>query len=190
MNYAIPCYEIHKSEKDTRTTMYSCTVEIGGIKYIGAAASTKKESEKKAARTALLAIAGPISEDQAGNSIYTVIPQKKKVPDPIISTPETKAAHKSKKARFKKKYPNKKWAKRKDNSTGEGLGVTDTGSVINTNGQGGVEGSTTDTVGPQRLGSGSTETMTARNTDNGNTDNARVPVDGCNDGVPTIMNVD
>ncbi|KAL8496359.1 hypothetical protein ACS0TY_020173 [Phlomoides rotata] len=220
MNYAIPCYEIRKDEKEGRTPMYSCTVDIGGIKYIGASASTKKEAEKKAARTALLAIqtAGPVNEDQAGNSIYTVIPQKKKVPDPIISTQETKAAHKPKKGRFKK-YLDKKRANRTDNSTGDRLGVTDAVSLEsdNMNRQGGVDGSTIDTVGsqgktnggpdictegqklessaaniiaPHGIGSGYTETVTASSTYNGNTEIARVPVDGCNDGGSTIMNVD
>lgn len=110
MNYAIPLYECQKDEKRGRVPMYSCVVEIGGIKYIGAAAGTKKEAEIKAARTALLAIqsSGFVSANQAGSSVYTVVPQKKKVPDLGISTQETAAALKPKKGRFKKQQQRKK----------------------------------------------------------------------------------
>ncbi|KAK6163543.1 hypothetical protein DH2020_000407 [Rehmannia glutinosa] len=103
MNYAIPLYECHKDEKQGRTTMYSCVVEIGGIKYIGASASTKKEAEIKAARTAMLAIqsAPSASADQMANSIYTVVPQKKRVPDMGIGTQDATSASKPKKGRFK-----------------------------------------------------------------------------------------
>lgn len=55
MNYAIPCYTTSKNGVPGKLT-FACTVEIGGIRYIGAAAKTKKEAEIKAARTALLAI--------------------------------------------------------------------------------------------------------------------------------------
>lgn len=54
MNYAIPSYICNKSSSGA--TPFTCTVEIGEIKYIGAAVRTKKEAEIKAARTALLAI--------------------------------------------------------------------------------------------------------------------------------------
>ena len=54
MNYAIPLYTC--TQYNSGDFPYSCTVEIGGIQYIGAAARTKKEAEIKAARTALLAI--------------------------------------------------------------------------------------------------------------------------------------
>lgn len=56
MNYAIPSYKCTKQEEGAHP--FICTVEIGGIQYIGAAARTKKEAEIKAARTALLAIKG------------------------------------------------------------------------------------------------------------------------------------
>ncbi|XP_051113525.1 double-stranded RNA-binding protein 1-like [Andrographis paniculata] len=111
MNYAIPLYECHKDEKRGKAPMYSCSVDIGGIKYIGAATTTKKEAEIKAARTALLAIqsSGSISADQAGSSsVYSVIPQKKKVSDLGISVQETAAALKPKKGRFKKQQQKKK----------------------------------------------------------------------------------
>ncbi|XP_057806375.1 double-stranded RNA-binding protein 1-like [Salvia miltiorrhiza] len=120
MNYAIPLYECRKEEKEGKMPMYSCVVEIGSIKYIGASAGTKKEAERKAARTALLAIqtAVPISEDHTDNSIYTVIPQKKKASDLAISSQETKASLKSKKGRFKKQYRKRRRPAKRDDSAG------------------------------------------------------------------------
>lgn len=56
MNYAIPSYICTKQASGVAP--FVCTVEIGGIRYIGAAARTKKDAEIKAARTALLAIQG------------------------------------------------------------------------------------------------------------------------------------
>lgn len=136
MNYAIPLYECRKEEKEGRMPMYSCVVEIGGIKYIGASASTKKEAEIKAARTALLAIqtAVPISEDHTGNSIYTVIPQKKKASDLAISSQETKAPLKPKKGRFKKQFQKKKRPAKRYDST-RGMAPLE----INPDGQAGVD---------------------------------------------------
>ncbi|KAL2239322.1 UNVERIFIED_CONTAM: Double-stranded RNA-binding protein 1 [Sesamum indicum] len=173
MNYAIPLYECHKEEKQGRMPMYSCVVEIGGIKYVGAAASTKKEAEIKAARTALLAIqsAASVSQDQTGTSVYTVIPQKKKVSDLGISTQETAAALKPKKCRFKNQ-PRKKRHVKKGNSfqgtsslevntngqAGEGLVVTDSmsspnnmagGFEVNIAERAGVEVNATDAIGSQ-----------------------------------------
>lgn len=135
MNYAIPLYECRKEEREGRISMYSCVVEIGGIKYIGASATTKKEAEIKAARTALLAIqtAVPVSEDHTSNSAYTVIPQKKKASDLAISSQETKAPLKPKKGRFKKQYRKKRRPTNKDGSTG---GTTHL--EVNTDGQAGV----------------------------------------------------
>ncbi|KAI3450717.1 hypothetical protein Pfo_007382 [Paulownia fortunei] len=174
MNYAIPLYECHKDEKQGRTPMYSCVVEIGGIKYIGASASTKKEAEIKAARTAMLAIqsAAYVSEDHTGNSVYTVIPQKKKVSDIGISTQETTAALKPKKGRFKKQQRKNRRAVKRANSVqgttclevntdgqaGVGSGGTDAvssqnnlsgGFEVNMDGQAGVEVDAIDAVGPQ-----------------------------------------
>ena len=56
MNYAIPSYIC--SKQTSGVAPFGCTVEIGGIQYIGAATRTKKDAEIKAARTALLAIQG------------------------------------------------------------------------------------------------------------------------------------
>ncbi|PIN00099.1 hypothetical protein CDL12_27402 [Handroanthus impetiginosus] len=116
MNYAMPLYQCRKRETLGQSTTFACTVEVGGIKYVGAAASTKKEAEIKAARIALLAIqssAAPVSEDHAAkSSTYTVIPQKKKVNDLGISTQETAAALKPKKGRFKKQQRKRHFMKR------------------------------------------------------------------------------
>ncbi|KAF3338838.1 double-stranded RNA-binding protein 8-like protein [Carex littledalei] len=56
---------------------FFCSVEIGDIQYIGAAATTKREAQIKAAHTALLAIQG---QENAKNSAsqYTVLPTRKK----------------------------------------------------------------------------------------------------------------
>lgn len=115
MNYAIPLYECHLDNKSGRKPMYSCVLDIGGIKYIGASATTKKEAEIKVARTALLAIKSTTSafEDEVG--YHTVLPHKKKATDLGISTQETAAALKPKKGRVKKKQWKKKRAIEKCN---------------------------------------------------------------------------
>jgi dsRNA-specific ribonuclease len=59
MNYGYPSYIWDKQTSGVGPSI--CTVEIGGIKYIGAAAHTKKEAQIKAAQTALLAIQGIFS---------------------------------------------------------------------------------------------------------------------------------
>lgn len=112
MNYAIPLYQCQKDETPGRVASFSCTVEIGGIRYIGAAARTKKEAEIKAARTALLAIqssASQSAEKPFSNSQLTVIPCKKRGIELVVGTEE--AANnlpKAKKARLKKKVLKKK----------------------------------------------------------------------------------
>ncbi|KAL4595442.1 hypothetical protein ACB092_12G091500 [Castanea dentata] len=81
MNYAIPLYQCQKDETPGRVSLFSCTVEIGGIRYIGAAAKTKKEAEIKAARTALLAIqssTSQLSDKSVHKTQLTVIPSKKR----------------------------------------------------------------------------------------------------------------
>lgn len=109
MNYAIPLYVCLKDESQGRDTLFSCTVDIGGMKYIGAAAKTKKEAEIKAARIALLAIQSSPScsnETPLRNSVYTVIPSKKNGTDPGISTQESLKP--KKKGLFKKKPQRKR----------------------------------------------------------------------------------
>ncbi|KAL3850301.1 hypothetical protein ACJIZ3_012183 [Penstemon smallii] len=211
MNYAMPLYECYKEEKKQgRAPMYSCTVEIGGTKYIGASASSKKEAEIKAARTALLAIqsAPYFSEDHTGNSIYTVIPLKKKVSDLGISTQETSAALKPKKSRFKKQQKRKCASKRACFAKGtmaseqeanlNGLasletGVSDDsgtqekeagGFEVNIDGQAVVETSVTNVVSFQ-LGTDSghgvvetTANVSYEEFYNGNMENSLVQVDG------------
>lgn len=111
MNYAMPLYLCKKDEKPGRLSSYSCTVEIGGIRYIGASARTKKEAEIKAARTALLAIessASHSSEKQFGPSKFTVVPCKKRGAEPIGKVDETSKVPKTKRTRFKRKPPRKK----------------------------------------------------------------------------------
>ncbi|CAN4122395.1 unnamed protein product [Withania somnifera] len=105
MNFAIPQYECRRHTAEGKLITFSCTVEVGGMRYIGAAARTKKEAEIKAARTALLAVQssglGP-NNKPIDYSVYTVIPMKK-VTDVGISIQESVAALKPKKAKFKKK---------------------------------------------------------------------------------------
>ncbi|XWS25389.1 hypothetical protein CRYUN_Cryun27aG0064400 [Craigia yunnanensis] len=106
MNYAIPVYQCQKDEAPGRLPHFSCTIEIGGIRYIGAAAKTKKEAEIKAARTALLAIQSSTSElsnKALGNSQLTVIPCRKRAMETTSNPDETVNLPKAKKTRFKKK---------------------------------------------------------------------------------------
>ncbi|KNA09382.1 hypothetical protein SOVF_154040 [Spinacia oleracea] len=103
MNYAIPTYICHKDD-DTpgKKSSFYCTVEIGGIKYIGASARNKKEAEIKVARTALLAIRSSRtveSQDIDGKPKYTVVPGKRKMPE---KGETDKVKKKPKKFRFKK----------------------------------------------------------------------------------------
>lgn len=101
----MPSYQYKKVETQGRMTLFSCTVEIGDIRYIGAAARTKKEAEIKAARTALLAIQmstpHPL-EKPIDNSQLTVIPCKKRGTDTNISE-ETTDTPKVKKSQFRKR---------------------------------------------------------------------------------------
>ncbi|GAV66846.1 dsrm domain-containing protein [Cephalotus follicularis] len=108
MNYAIPLYQCQREEVPGRVPHFSCTVEIGGIRYIGAAAKTKKEAEIKAARTALLAIQLSSSDDNlGGNSQYTVIPCRKRGIE-LANNTEAANVPKAKKARFRKKMLKRK----------------------------------------------------------------------------------
>ncbi|PON89842.1 Double-stranded RNA-binding domain containing protein [Trema orientale] len=111
MNYAIPLYQCQKDEGPGRATLFSCSIEIGGIRYIGAAAKTKKEAEIKAARTALLAIQSSASEfynKEIENAQLTVLPCKKRSAESNVNAEDTPNVPKPKKARFKKKTFKKK----------------------------------------------------------------------------------
>ncbi|KAK4571950.1 hypothetical protein RGQ29_030374 [Quercus rubra] len=103
MNYAIPLYQCQKDETPGRVSLFSCTVEIGGIRYIGAAAKTKKEAEIKAARTALLAIqssTSQLSDKSVHKTQLTVIPSKKRGTELSALNEEPENVPKAKKPRF------------------------------------------------------------------------------------------
>ncbi|TKY74430.1 Double-stranded RNA-binding protein 1 [Spatholobus suberectus] len=111
MNYAMPMYQCKKDETPARASVFSCTVDIGGILYIGGAAKTKKEAEIKAARTALLAIqssASHASQNQVGHSQLTVIPSRKRPTESVAVADENSNPPKPKKARFKRKSSKRK----------------------------------------------------------------------------------
>ncbi|XP_023545931.1 double-stranded RNA-binding protein 1-like [Cucurbita pepo subsp. pepo] len=111
MNFAIPLYQCKKDDSSGRTPLFSCTVEIGGIRYIGAAAKTKKEAEIKAARTALLAIQScptSLPENSVNQVQLTVIPCKRKEAADCSVKPKTAGAPRIKKGRFKKVVSKKK----------------------------------------------------------------------------------
>ncbi|KAJ6709645.1 DOUBLE-STRANDED RNA-BINDING PROTEIN 1 [Salix koriyanagi] len=138
MNYAIPLYECQKDETPARGHVFKCTVEIGGIRYIGASAKSKKEAEIKAARTALLAIQLSGSDKQSGNSQLTVIPCRKRGVE--ASFQEVENAPKPKKTRFKKKMlKNKLFRDRINNARSE---LTEKPDIVN--GQSGSELDQTD----------------------------------------------
>ncbi|MQL74600.1 hypothetical protein Taro_006974 [Colocasia esculenta] len=109
MNYAIPSYQCNKQASGE--TLFSCTVEIGGIQYIGAAAKSKKEAEIKAARTALLAIQSSGNEPNV-LSQYTVLPVKKKAKDAEAQTGTVKEL-KRRRTELKKKWPKRKFPRNK-----------------------------------------------------------------------------
>ncbi|GKA72435.1 double-stranded RNA-binding protein 1-like protein [Tanacetum coccineum] len=120
MNYAIPSYVCTKDEKKGRESSFTCTVDIGGIKYIGGTAKTKKEAELKAAKTALLAIKMSAPEENIKpdtpntESIYTVVPTKRKTPErPVVEMEDKVKPYKRKKSRMHKRI-NKKKAQTRD----------------------------------------------------------------------------
>lgn len=114
MNYAIPSYVCTNDVTKGRESPFSCTVDIGGIKYIGTAAKTKKEAELKAARTALLAIqmSTPEPNDKPEtsdtDSIYTVVPTTRKAPErPVVEAQDKVKTNKRKKNKFPKRRKRK-----------------------------------------------------------------------------------
>ncbi|XP_021768122.1 double-stranded RNA-binding protein 6-like [Chenopodium quinoa] len=110
MNYAIPTYICRKDDTPGKTAVFSCTVEIGAIQYIGAAARNKKDAEIKAARTALLAIrsSGSVGGQKFDdNPLYTVIPSKRKMQETAPPQMETVKVKKPKKPRSSKKSHNR-----------------------------------------------------------------------------------
>ncbi|VAI30279.1 unnamed protein product [Triticum turgidum subsp. durum] len=115
MNYAIPSYICNKQGP------YICTVEIGGIQYIGATARTKKEAEIKAARTALLAIqvAGQSEGCANGTTKYIVVPGKRQGKEIEKKPVETPKSLKTKKGGFKKQRNKNKFIKKNGQEVNE-----------------------------------------------------------------------
>ncbi|CAH2038457.1 unnamed protein product [Thlaspi arvense] len=104
MNYAIPLYQCQKRETLGRDQNFTCTVEIGGIKYTGAATKTKKEAEISAGRTALIALQSESKIDISNyNTQLTVLPCEKKTLEAASPLKETIKTPKARKAQFKKK---------------------------------------------------------------------------------------
>lgn len=104
MNYAIPLYQCQKIESLGRAPHFICTVEIGGIKYTGAATRTKKDAEISAGRTALLAIQSESKDNLANYSTQlTVLPCEKKPLEAASPVKETIKTPKARRARFKRK---------------------------------------------------------------------------------------
>ncbi|KAJ8767732.1 hypothetical protein K2173_020672 [Erythroxylum novogranatense] len=125
MNCAIPVYCCQNEETSDRVPSFKCTVEIGGMQYIGSSASTKKEAEIKAARVALLALQAKTNEsvETVGPSQLTVIPCKKRAAEMTVLSTETIDVPKAKKGRHKKK--------RKRKPSRETVGWTQPESVLN-----------------------------------------------------------
>ncbi|CAI9266416.1 unnamed protein product [Lactuca saligna] len=134
MNYAIPSYICTKDEKKGRESPFYCTVDIGGIKYIGTAAKTKKEAELKAAKIALLAIkmSGPESNWQSDpvdtdtdTTLYTVVPTKRKEPEQVVVETEGKVKMKKRKKSKFVRQRRKKKARTPGGDDDDGLVKTD-----------------------------------------------------------------
>ncbi|KAI3953613.1 hypothetical protein MKW92_039870 [Papaver armeniacum] len=139
MNYAVPSYVCRMSETRGKATSYTSTVDIGGIKYIGAAARTKKEAKLKAARTALLAIQSSTygsHTNPSGDCQLTVLPPIKKAPEPAAAVDITKKSLKPRKNRLKKRWQKKKFLKKNGDqvttdTTGKASGSTVVGNAGN-----------------------------------------------------------
>ncbi|XP_062204076.1 double-stranded RNA-binding protein 8-like [Phragmites australis] len=112
MNYAIPSYICTKQASGVAP--FICTIEIGGIQYIGAAARTKKEAEIKAARTALLAIQGQSEGFTNGATKYIVVPSQRQVKETEKKAVETPKPLKVKKSGYKKKWNKRKFMRKTD----------------------------------------------------------------------------
>ncbi|KAL6653353.1 hypothetical protein ACP70R_008931 [Stipagrostis hirtigluma subsp. patula] len=112
MNYAIPSYIC--TRQASGVAPFICTVEIGGIQYIGAAARTKKEAEIKAARTALLAIQGQSEGCANGATKYIVVPGQRQVKEIEKKPIETPKPLKVKRGGYKKKWNKRKFMRKAD----------------------------------------------------------------------------
>uniref|UniRef100_A0ACD5XJE5 Uncharacterized protein n=1 Tax=Avena sativa TaxID=4498 RepID=A0ACD5XJE5_AVESA len=124
MNYAIPSYICNKQASGVGP--FICTVEIGGIQYIGATARTKKEAEIKAARTALLAIQGQSEGCVNGTTKHIVVPGTRQVKEPEKKPIETPKSLKAKKGGYKKQRNKMKFIKK----NGEAVNVEKGEAVV------------------------------------------------------------
>lgn len=127
INYAIPSYICTKQASGVAP--FVCTVEIGGIQYIGAAARTKKEAEIKAARTALLAIQGQSEGCANGATKYIVVPGQRQVKEAEKKSAETPKPLKVKKTGCKRKRNKRKFRKTGQIVEAEEDGVREAGDV-------------------------------------------------------------
>ncbi|GJM88186.1 hypothetical protein PR202_ga04216 [Eleusine coracana subsp. coracana] len=112
MNYAIPSYVCTKQASGVAP--FICTIEIGGIQYIGATARTKKEAEIKAARTALLAIQGRSEGCTNGATKYIVVPGQRQVKEAEKKTIQTPKPLKVRRGGYKKKWNKRKFMRKTD----------------------------------------------------------------------------
>ncbi|CAM0152415.1 unnamed protein product [Urochloa decumbens] len=127
MNYAIPSYVCTKQASGVAP--FVCTVEIGGIQYIGAAARTKKDAEIKAARTALLAIQGQSEGCANGATKYIVVPGERQVKETDKKPTETPKPLKVKKNGGKKKWNKRKFVRKTDQIDAEKDGAREAGDA-------------------------------------------------------------
>ncbi|XP_048570264.1 double-stranded RNA-binding protein 8-like [Triticum urartu] len=109
MNY-IPSYSL--TRQASGIAPFTCTVEIGGIQYIGPAARSKKEAEIKGARTALLATQGQLEGRGSGATKHIVVPGKRQVKETAKKPIEIPKPLEVKKGGFKKKWNKRKFMKR------------------------------------------------------------------------------
>lgn len=134
LNYAIPSYTCVTSETPGRKSAFICTVDIGGIQYIGAAASSKKEAEIKAARTALLAIqlspTGALVKP-GGSGELTVLPCKKKGVESDAQKEKSEKSLKPKKADFKRKHSRRNFPKKKSDQANDNTESSSVGEAMN-----------------------------------------------------------
>ncbi|ESQ35900.1 hypothetical protein EUTSA_v10009442mg, partial [Eutrema salsugineum] len=115
MNYAIPLYQCQKCETPGRGINFTCTVEIGGIKYTGATTKTKRDAEISAGRTALIAIQLESENNLFScNTQLTVLPCEKKTLGAGSPVKETIKSPKARRAQFKRKAPKGKRRVAKD----------------------------------------------------------------------------
>ena len=184
MNYAMPMYQCKKDETPSRAPVFTCTVDIGGILYIGGAAKTKKEAEIKAARTALLAIqssASQSSQNQLGHSQLTVIPCRKRAAESVPPVDEASNIPKPKKARFKKKSSKRKPSKDKMGHNAEKVGIG-----ANFNPEVESQANVIDESGSQEMKSGLYASEAMKNSENGISVNSCEKETLAGDGSPVL----